>query len=198
MLEAMRDSHEVVRDLVDLHKEVTDARKVLIVSVGMRPRLVQELSRSLEGIGLIVVESNPKASPLCFADLVLPDAYEDQPESIYTELAEAFALLPEPEPEAFEPEPLPEVIPDPIPPHIPELPAPVVAKLDMHNPDNWALGDVFTENPRITLLYQRHRWVLVEIDVESDNVELKSPTTDASELMTLSQFVTGYVWVDRP
>ncbi|WP_438281424.1 hypothetical protein [Pseudomonas alabamensis] len=47
-----------------------------------------------------------------------------------------------------------------------------VAKLDITKPANWKRGDVFTENPRFTLLHQQREWFIKDID------DLDSPLSE--------------------
>lgn len=86
-------------------------------------------------------------------------------------------------------------------------PLPVVAdvsKLDMTKPINWKLGDVFQDNPRFTLPHKCRKWLLDSLDI-SDlenltgmDVQIRSPNTTTTELLTLKQFMAQYVFHSRP
>lgn len=74
----------------------------------------------------------------------------------------------------------------------------------MSRPINWKPGDVFISNPRVTLPHKCRKWLLDYLDV-SDlenlsgmDVQLRSPNTTATELLTLKQFMAQYVFLERP
>ena len=71
-----------------------------------------------------------------------------------------------------------------------------VPKLDMTKPVNWELGDVFQDNPRITLPHKCRKWLLDSLS-ETD-VQIKSPNTTTTELLSLTQFMARYVFHSRP
>lgn len=79
-----------------------------------------------------------------------------------------------------------------------------VQGLDMTKPINWKLGDVFASNPRVTLPNKCRKWLLDSLDIsDMENlsgmdVQLRSPNTVTTELMTLKQFMTQYVFHSRP
>lgn len=75
-----------------------------------------------------------------------------------------------------------------------------VAKLDMTKPANWKRGDVFTENPRFTLLHQQREWFIKDIDeldgsLSELDVEIERVNANQNQLMTIQQFMRGYVFV---
>lgn len=79
-----------------------------------------------------------------------------------------------------------------------------VSNLDMAKPINWKLGDVFQDNPRITLPHKRRKWILDSLDV-SDwanlrgiDVQVRSPNTTTTELWSLERFMASYVFLERP
>jgi hypothetical protein len=79
-----------------------------------------------------------------------------------------------------------------------------VSKLDMSKPINWKLGDVFQDNPRVTLPHKCRKWLLDSLDI-SDlenlsgmDVQIRSPNTTTTELLTLKQFMAQYVFHSRP
>ena len=85
------------------------------------------------------------------------------------------------------------------------LPAMVdVLKLDMSKPINWKLGDVFQDNPRFTLPHKCRKWLLDSLDIsDMENlsgmdVQIRSPNTTTTELLTLKQFMAQYVFHSRP
>lgn len=220
---AVRGSDEVMRELVKTSNDIEQARRVLIVGAGAIPRLLGELNDSLASLGYKCVPIEPATGLYkTFADLlacpVLSALHDDLPLAVElapapqvsatgpvpSGLSEAIpfgSYLPSHEPEESPPTPPddtpapvalvePEPVQDPVP-----APAPA-SKPDMRHPANWQPGDVFTENPRFTLPHKQRRWVLESID-EVD-VELRSPHTSSSELLTLEHFVARFVFVERP
>lgn len=203
---AVRDGDEVVRELLSLDQRVKEARRVLIIDGEARPRLLAELNRSLEGMGLrcvVVGEGAPVDRPddcscagkgrcKTFADIELLPLVEphpvERPESSVVEIAGRSS-------EAI---PFNTYVPaDVVPAKAPEKP-------DMAKPINWRRGDIFTENPRFTLIHQRREWVLNTIDVADHeslrgvDVEIQALGTEDTELMSFEQFTAGYVFVRRP
>ncbi|RUT30901.1 hypothetical protein WG29040_23470 [Pseudomonas sp. PAMC 29040] len=86
----------------------------------------------------------------------------------------------------------------------PEVRTVDVSHLDMAKPINWKMGDVFQDNPRITLPNKRRKWILDSLDVyDWDNlrgidVQVKSPNTSTTELWSLERFMKNYVFLERP
>ena len=75
-----------------------------------------------------------------------------------------------------------------------------VSHLDMTKPINWKMGDVFQESgPN-----KSRKWILDSLDV-SDwtclrgiDVQIRSPNTTTTELLSLELFMTSYVFIERP
>lgn len=75
-----------------------------------------------------------------------------------------------------------------------------VVKLDMTKPANWKRGDVFRENPKFTLLHQQREWFIKDIDdltgpLSELNIEIERVSAYQTQLMTIQQFMRGYVFV---
>ncbi|QSL90440.1 hypothetical protein [Pseudomonas atacamensis] len=187
----VRGGDEVVRDLLVLDRQVQEARKVLVIDGEKRPQLLAELNRSLEGLGLQCVAIGEGATIPTPADGAC----------LGVAACKSFAdieLLP-----VIELPVVIEELPSAAPPAAIE-PVKPCEKPDMTKPINWKRGDVFTENPRFTLVHQRREWVLNTLDVADHeslrgvDVEIQAAGTDDSELMTIQQFMAGYVFVRRP
>lgn len=187
---AVRGSDEVMRELAQATESVKEAKRVLIVGAGSIPRLMAELNTSLADLGYMCVPIEPaQGAYKTFADLLACPTLaavvrELEPEAI-APAAEALFLV--------------NVAPEPSPPVV----LPNVTKLDMSRPINWQPGDVFQDNPRITLPHKRRKWLLDSLDVydwESlrGDVEIKSPNTSTTELMALDHFMARYVFLERP
>ena len=63
---------------------------------------------------------------------------------------------------------------------------------------------MFISNPRITLPHKSRKWILDSLDI-SDlenlsgiDVQIRSPNTTTTELLTLKQFMAQYVFHKRP
>lgn len=82
-----------------------------------------------------------------------------------------------------------EPLPDPAPTPVPDIP---YRNVLMGYPETWTVGDVFEDHPRYTLMHLRRKWVLVSFD--ADGVELGSPNTTSTDLITLETFQTRYVF----
>lgn len=219
---AVRGSDLVMRELAQTKASVIEAQRVLIVGAGALPRLLGELNDSLAELGYVCVPIEPAQGLYkTFADLLACPSLA--PLLAATELVpvvDDFALEPDPqlwnegpdfaerqiralevslaiphslavtEPAGADPEPLPVVV--------------EVSKLDMSKPINWKLGDVFISNPRVTLPHKVRKWILDSLDVtdleklHGVDVQLRSPNTTTTELMTLKQFMAGYLFLRRP
>lgn len=66
----------------------------------------------------------------------------------------------------------------------------------MGYPETWKVGDIFEDHPRYTLLHKVRKWVLVAFD--DTDVELQSPNTSSTELVTQAMFRQRYVFHSRP
>lgn len=214
---AVRGSDEVMRELAQTKASVIEAQRVLIVGAGAIPKLLGELNDSLADLGYVCVPLEPAQGLYkTFADLLAcpslapllssepaPAAPERAPASLietshslltYHLLTDEVPAVtnsdPEREPEPVDPMPVRAVVD--------------VHGLDMSRPINWKLGDVFISNPRVTLPHQRRKWILDMMDVaDLDNltgmdVQIRSPNTTTTELMTIKQFMTQYVFHERP
>lgn len=229
---AVRGSELVMRELAQAKASVIEAQRVLIVGAGSIPKLLGELNDSLAELGYVCVPIEPAQGLYkTFADLQecpslapllsvsAPTAGPD------AELAPALNLpigqgeaipfanyLPtEPplnpdvaaaseDPEATER--LIRVLEESL--ALPEARVVDVSHLDMAKPINWKLGDVFQDNPRITLPHKRRKWILDSLDV-SDwtclrgiDVQIRSPNTTTTELLSLELFMASYVFIERP
>lgn len=206
-LDAVRGGDEVVRELLQLDQQVKAAQKVLILDGEARPRLLAELNKNIEVLGLKCVpveelsracggDCPSKAPCKRFSDIELAPLAESEstaqvvciaPVTPVTSVVEVAQLA-----EALERAPV--LAPQP------------VERLDMSKPINWMRGDIFTENPRFTLLHQRREWTLSVIDVvDADaltglDVEIQrvGAGDNVQELMSIQQFMAGYVFVRRP
>lgn len=203
---AVRDSDLVMRELAQTKASVIEAQRVLIVGAGSIPKLLGELNASLADLGYVCVPLEPaqglyktfgdllacpSLAPLLQEHSIEAAAVVQQPAALpelSLEIAGAGA-----EPEQHQPAPAP-----------PDLPVVDVSTLDMSKPMNWKAGDVFVSNPRITLPHQRRKWLLDFLDLSDlDNltgvdVQIRSPNTITTELMTLKQFMAQYVFLERP
>lgn len=215
---AVRGSDEVMRELAQTKASVIEAQRVLIVGAGALPKLLGELNDSLADLGYVCVPLEPAQGLYkTFADLLACPSLApllSAPESV--------PLLAEP---IVDPEPVPvaeaptEITFAPCVPegarsfHMaqpePADPEPVRAVVDVHGldmakPINWKLGDVFISNPRVTLQHKRRKWILDQLDVADldsltgMDVQIRSPNTTTTELMTLKQFMAQYVFHERP
>lgn len=198
---AGRDSDLVLRELAQTTASVIEAQRVLIVGAGSIPKLLGELNRSLAPLGFVCTPLEPAQGLYkTFADLLacpslaplLTSNLEPVPAVLH-----APAVLPVPAP-------VPEIeAPQPAEPE-PSLPVVDVSKLDMSKPINWKSGDIFISNPRVTLAHQCRKWVLDSFDVADldsltgMDVQLKSPNTTTTELLTLKLFMAQYVFFERP
>lgn len=206
---AVRDGDQVMRELAQTKAAVLDAQRVLIVGAGSIPRLLGELNASLADLGYMCVPIEPAQGLYkTFGDLLacpaLAPLLQDQPaEPVPMVSAPAVApvLALESTAVVLEPELSP---PEPDPPAAPQLQLADVSALDMSRPINWKPGDVFISNPRVTLPHKCRKWLLDYLDV-SDlenlsgmDVQLRSPNTTATELLTLKQFMAQYVFLERP
>lgn len=82
----------------------------------------------------------------------------------------------------------------------PTVTAASVAKLDMTKPVNWVQGDVFTENPKFTLPHMRREWFIRDMEelggsYAATNIEIERVNANRTELLTIEQFLRGYVFV---
>lgn len=196
-----RESDVVVRELADLTRDVVNARRVLIVGAARRPLLIDELNRALIPLGIMCQETVPGIAQ----DFEMPPAYHPQPPTSYGDLLASpglSRLLDDPPSQVVEPAPAvleelaPQTQPDPVPaPEPAPLPAPKPPRPDMSKPENWEFGDIFTENPRFTMLHLRKKWIFIGVD--SDGVELRSQSSDTTELLSIDQFMRGYVFHAR-
>ena len=196
---AVRGSDEVMRELAQAKASVIEAQRVLIVGAGALPRLLGELNDSLADLGYVCVPIEPAQGLYrTFADLLAcPSlapllAPEGDAPAVDTEESESDL---EREILALEQSMALSAA----------APAEVdVSKLDMSKPINWKLGDVFIDNPRFTLPHKQRKWVLDSLDVSDlDNltgmdVQIRSPNTSTTELLTLKQFMSHYVFHSRP
>jgi hypothetical protein len=226
---AVRGSDLVMRELAQTKASVIEAQRVLIVGAGALPKLLGELNDSLAELGYVCVPLEPAQGLYkTFADLLacpslapLLETTESVPAVTNDRLnTPAVALAPDPQlwaeevgdiereiraleeslalpqapgvtdPIAADPEPLPVLVD--------------VSKLDMSKPINWKLGDVFQDNPRVTLPHKCRKWLLDSLDI-SDlenlsgmDVQIRSPNTTTTELLTLKQFMAQYVFHSRP
>lgn len=227
---AVRESDLVMRELAQAKASVIEAQRVLIVGAGSIPKLLGELNNSLADLGYVCVPIEPAQGLYkTFADLLacpslapLLTVEEKAPVPIFDIqpvygggqlLLGAAALNPEPQVWAEEPgfaerqiRALEESLAIPQALDVPEplLSVVDVSKLDMSKPINWKLGDVFQDNPRVTLPHKRRKWLLDSLDI-SDlenlsgmDVQIRSPNTTTTELMTLKQFMAKYVFLERP
>jgi hypothetical protein len=224
---AVRESDLVMRELAQTKASVIEAQRVLIVGAGSIPKLLGELNASLEDLGYVCVPIEPAqglyktfAGLLACPALAPLLAVEDKaPPSVDDAQIEHHWPTPTPTPT---PEPLivPPVEPDPqlwieepgfaerqiraLEESLAIPQAPDVSKLDMSKPINWKLGDVFQDNPRVTLPHKCRKWLLDSLDI-SDlenlsgmDVQIRSPNTTTTELLTLKQFMAQYVFLERP
>lgn len=200
---AVRESDQVMRELAQTKAAVLDAQRVLIVGAGSIPKLLGELNASLADLGYVCVPIEPAQGLYkTFGDLLacpaLAQLLQEQSTrplpavSMPAEHVPVFgrAVVVEPEPPLSEAGP-PLLIAD-------------VSKLDMTKPINWRPGDVFVSNPRVTLPHKSRKWLLDYLDV-SDlenlsgmDVQIRSPNTTTTELLTLKQFMAQYVFLERP
>lgn len=198
---AVRDSDLVMRELAQTKASVIEAQRVLIVGAGSIPKLVGELNASLADLGYVCVPLEPAqglyktfgdllACP-SLAPLLQPGAGAHQavaPSETVLENVGVVVEYEQSQPAANSPE---SVVVD-------------VSTLDMSKPINWKEGDVFISNPRITLPHQCRKWLLDFLDLSDlDNltgvdVQIRSPNTTTTELMTLKQFMAQYVFLERP
>jgi hypothetical protein len=210
---AVRGSDEVMRELAQTKASVIEAQRVLIVGAGALPKLLGELNTSLAELGYVCVPMEPAQGLYkTFADLLAcpslapllasepaPVAPVPPPPSLteasrsllpYHLLSDDTPAVINSEPEPAEPEPERAVVD--------------VHGLDMSKPKNWKLGDVFISNPRVTLPHKRRKWILDMLDVgdldtlTGMDVQIRSPNTTTTELMTLKQFMAQYVFHERP
>lgn len=83
----------------------------------------------------------------------------------------------------------PEQAPAPTPEPVPNLPYRAVL---MKQPKTWTVGDVFEDHPRYVLASKRRKWVYEGHD--DLGVELRSPNTSSTDLVSLELFQTRYVF----
>jgi hypothetical protein len=220
---AVRGSDLVMRELAQTKASVIEAQRVLIVGAGALPKLLGELNDSLAELGYVCVPIEPAQGLYkTFADLLACPALapllavEDKaPPSVVDAQIEHHWPTPAPEPLTVPPvEPDPQLwIEEPgfaerqiraLEKSLAIPQAPDVSKLDMSKPINWKLGDVFQDNPRVTLPHKCRKWLLDSLDI-SDlenlsgmDVQIRSPNTTTTELLTLKQFMAQYVFLERP
>lgn len=215
---AVRGSDQVMRELAQTKASVIEAQRVLIVGAGALPKLLGELNDSLAELGYVCVPLEPAQGLYkTFADLLACPSLAPLLGAVEVGAdAPIVAIESDPQPWAEEPGfserqilaleqslALSSAAPEPVAAD----PLPVVAdvsKLDMSKPINWKLGDVFIDNPRFTLTHKQRKWVLDSLDV-SDlenlsgmDVQIRSPNTTTTELLTLKQFMNQYVFHSRP
>lgn len=208
---AVRGSDQVMRELAQMKASVIEAQRVLIVGADSLPKLLNELNTGLADLGYVCVPMEPAQGLYkTFADLLAcptlaplmgdqvsaPLLIETPNDTPAADPLQAVQLLP------AIPVQDPERCPEPV------ASQPVVnlsgLSLDMAKPINWKLGDVFISNPRFTLPHKCRKWILDSLDVSDlENltgmeVQLRSPNTTTTELMTLKQFMAHYVFHERP
>lgn len=221
---AVRGSDQVMRELAQTKASVIEAKRVLIVGAGAIPKLLGELNDSLAELGYVCVPLEPAQGLYkTFADLLACPSLAPllQPQEVPTvavDTSPTVAAAPDPQPWAEEASDiereiraLEESLAIPVSRDVTEFGATEQAvvnlsglSLDMSKPINWKLGDVFISNPRITLPHKSRKWILDSLDV-SDlenlsgiDVQIRSPNTTTTELLTLKQFMAQYVFHKRP
>lgn len=203
---AVRGSDQVMRELAQTKASVIEAQRVLIVGAGALPKLLGELNDSLAELGYVCVPIEPAQGLYkTFADLLACPSLAPLLAVDSREPVKAINLptvAPDKVAEAIAPDPVP-LAPVPADP-VPESVVVDLSKLDMTKPINWKLGDIFQDNPRITLPHKRRKWILDSLDV-SDlenltgvDVQIRSPNTTTTELLTLKQFMARYAFFERP
>lgn len=213
----VRDSDQVMRELAQTKAAVIEAQRVLIVGAGALPKLLGELNDSLADLGYVCVPIEPAQGLYkTFADLLECPSLAPllQPQEVpptVTAAPEPQSLAEEANDIEREIRALEDSLAIPVSRDVTEFavvnPSPAVAdvsKLDMTKPINWKLGDVFQDNPRITLPHKRRKWILDMLDV-SDwatltgiDVQIRSPNTSTTELWSLTSFMARYVFLERP
>jgi hypothetical protein len=207
-----RSTDDVLQEIERVGEVVDTARRVILVGGGHRSFLIGQLSERLKGLGLVVtvadpadiVESSEPVGPLLktFADILacpsLSHLFGDGVEPARAILeapaaAEVLSLQIDDDQPALAPEPVVETVlaplPDPERAPVPDIPYRTVL---MGYPETWTEGDVFEDHPRYTLMHLRRKWVLVSFD--ADGVELGSPNTTSTDLITLEAFQSRYVF----
>lgn len=212
---AVRDSDLVMRELAQATASVIEAQRVIIVGAGSIPKLLGELNSGLRGLGYVCVPLEPAQGLYkTFADLLACPSLApllQEPCLDPAGIVHQSESPPKPENERAKANALSAI---PFSSYVPGLhdqeqaapePSTVdVSTLDMSKPINWKAGDVFISNPRITLPHQRRKWLLDFLDLSDlDNltgvdVQIRSPNTTTTELMTLKQFMAQYVFLERP
>lgn len=215
---AVRDSDLVMRELAQTKASVIEAQRVLLVGAGAIPKLLGELNDSLAELGYVCVPIEPAQGLYkTFADLLACPSLAPLLES--TELVQVVAddrpqspVAAEPDPQQLDEDPsvserqiraLERSLAGAVSSDVTVLAvtnakpcAVVVPKLDMTKPVNWKLGDVFQDNPRITLPHKCCKWLLDSLS--GTDVEIRSPNTTTTELLSLTQFMARYVFHSRP
>ena len=96
-------------------------------------------------------------------------------------------MLAAPGNEVITAEPSPAPVPTVEP--VPNLPYRAVL---MKQPQTWTVGDMFEDHPRYVLASKRRKWVYEGHD--ELGVELRSPNTSSTDLVSLELFQTRYVF----
>lgn len=215
---AVRDSDLVMRELAQTKASVIEAQRVLLVGAGAIPKLLGELNDSLAELGYVCVPIEPAQGLYkTFADLLACPSLAPLLET--TELVQVVAddrpqspAVAEPDPQQLDEDPsvierqiraLERSLAGAVPSDV-TVPAVTnaeqcvvdVPKLDMTKPANWELGDVFQDNPRITLPHKCRKWLLDSLS--GTDVQIRSPNTTTTELLSLTQFMARYVFHSRP
>lgn len=214
---AVRGSDLVMRELAQAKASVIEAQRVLVVGAGSIPKLLGELNASLADLGYVCVPIEPAQGLYkTFADLLACPSLAPLLSEVEVLGSDPAVELAPDTPRALEDSTLIDAELDESNLVARQIIAleqslgqssnhpPAVPKLDMAKPINWKLGDIFIDNPRFTLQHKQRKWVLDSLDV-SDlanlsgmDVEIRSPNTTTTELLTLKQFMAQYVFHSRP
>ncbi|KTT16886.1 hypothetical protein NS96R_14130 [Pseudomonas parafulva] len=183
----------VLQELERVGKVVDIAQRVILVGDTHRAVLAGELGTKLAHLGLKVELLEPTIPALLKPSENHGDLYKSFADVLSCpSLAHLFGSQADVQ---DEPDPAPEAEPEVV--QVNAVPAPAPPKPNrkvlMNDPATWRPGDMFQDNPRHTLMHKVRKWLLVDFD--DCGVELKSPNTDATELLPLDMFCQRYVFV---
>lgn len=217
---AVRGSDLVMRELAQAKASVIEAQRVLIVGAGSIPKLLGELNDSLAELGYVCVPIVPAQGLYkTFADLLeCPSlapllSVSASSDALEAKLAPALkhqgglseaipfgAYLPSDPPSNPDvaavtedhdaTERLIRALEKSLAIHEPRVVD--VSHLDMTNPANWKMGDVFQESgPN-----KSRKWILDSLS--SIDILIRSPNTTTTELWSTARFKSTHMFLERP